>query len=495
MSQTTTELLIAVLPWLWLTLGTLVCAVGVRSALVARRSREVAIGASLLSLVSAFAEMYRGRKIASGVFEVAGGGTSHLATGTLIVDYFALIVLIALAVFAVVMLLAGGRSLERLGPRSSLVCALVLASEGFAGLLGAQQEMAMLLLGVGGVTFCATAMISCFKTDHLSVEVAAKWLAGSAFLTATLALGLALLYGAVATTQFTGGGDKVTEAIGAMLVIASLAAFSGALPLPQLFAGAGLVVPPAVAGWVMTFMLTGIGSALVRIGADGLGRNVSGWAGTVGLLGALTVMYAGVQAWREQSLRGLVSYLAVAQSGAVLFALMSFGAGTDGITAGGVDLVVAALIVGGLSITAAFAVVALLENEGMTTLHDYRALVHRNGGLALLLGVAVLALAGAPPTAGFVLRSLSVVTSAYIDRFAIGVLAGAGTAMGILAALRVVGTICAPPSHDSHRLHPKAGLVARAAGFVTCIALVVSGLFSGTLMGVAATAARAIFTH
>jgi len=498
MSQSRSEILIATLPWIWLALGSVICfALGAgRADVTGKRSRQIAIGTCLVAIVSAFAEFYRERGSATGVYVALGGAGSRAAPGTLIVDVFSLTVVVVTALAALVglILMHGG---ARLHARTAHACALVLASIGFADFLAAQNEIAAMICAVGGLTISLSALVALLKTEHLAVESALKTIIASIFMAGVLALGLAILYGTAGSTHLTDvGSSRVLMAIGATLVICALAALTGALPLPQFVTTLTVGVPTPISGFAIAVLTLGVESAAVRAGAGGFGSNISGWTGVTGLLGAVTMIYGGLRAWRETTLRGVVGYLVVVQAGAFLVALMSYGPGTDSLSAGGTNLAIAAALAGSVAIVAAYAAVGALEHNKIgANIADLRAMFTRNGALALALLLSVGALAGVPVTLGFITRALSVTSASYVDQVGVGLLAIVGMVLANVAACRVFAALTAPPTHESTRIKTSLGLVPRTLVAMCSLVAVALVAFAGPILRLSSAAASAVFIH
>jgi NADH-quinone oxidoreductase subunit N len=498
MPNSRTDILIASLPWIWLGLGAVVCAGlgALRWRGAGKSSRQIAFAACCLAIASGFAEFYRERTSATGVYLTFGASGSRVAPGTFIVDVFSLSVVMAAAFVAVVGLVLM-RGSERFHGRSPYACAFMLSAAGFAGYLAAQNEMAATLAALAGLTISLAALMGCLKTDHRALEAALKTVFASVLLAGLTGLGLAVLYGTTGSTHLTDpGSSAVLSALGVTLVICTLAAFTGALPLPQFVTTPTAGVPAAVSGLVVAVLTLGVESAAARIGAGGFARNVAAWPWVVGTMGAVSMVYGGLRAWREPTLRGVIGYLVVVQAGAFFVALMAFGAGSDGLSAGGANLAIAAEFAGTAAIVAAYAALGLLESSGVGgQIDDLKALFSRNGTLATAVLLSIGALAGVPVTFGFLTRALSVTSAGYVNHLWIGVLAIAGMALANMAAFRVFSLLVASPTHESSKL--KSGLspllhMVTTACAVAAVALIA---FAGPLLRLSSAAAGAVFTH
>jgi NADH-quinone oxidoreductase subunit N len=121
-----------------------------------------------------------------------------------------------------------------------------------------------------------------------------------------------------------------------------------------------------------------------------------GWSLWLGVLAAVSMVFGNVLALAQTSVRRLLAYSAVANTGYLLVAL----------AANGPDAASAALfyvVVYGLATFGALAIAAAVERDrGDDSLGSFAGLVHRSPLQAVALLVFITSLAGIPPLAGFV---------------------------------------------------------------------------------------------
>jgi NADH-quinone oxidoreductase subunit N len=131
-------------------------------------------------------------------------------------------------------------------------------------------------------------------------------------------------------------------------------------------------------------------------GSSAWGTMRPGWALWLGVLAAVSMVFGNVLALAQTSVRRLLAYSAVANTGYLLVALAANGSASAG----------AALfyvVVYGLATFGALAVTAAVERAaGDDSLTSFAGLVHRSPLQALALLVFLTSLAGIPPLAGFV---------------------------------------------------------------------------------------------
>ncbi len=144
---------------------------------------------------------------------------------------------------------------------------------------------------------------------------------------------------------------------------------------------------------LVRFLLIGFHAAG---GSANWGEIASGWSVWLSILAAVSIVLGNVLALAQTSVRRLLAYSAVANSGYLLVGLCANGAAAAG----------AALfyvVVYGLATLGALAVTASVERDrGDDSVGSFAGLVHRSPLQALALLVFMASLAGIPPLAGFV---------------------------------------------------------------------------------------------
>lgn len=252
-------------------------------------------------------------------------------------------------------------------------------------------------------------LVTGFPRTARAGEASLKYFLFGSVSAAFLLFGISLVYGA------TYQGDLAT--IGGMLDSASPLAAAG---LAMMLAGIGFKLAAApfhawapdvyqggpapgvaivasaskVAGLVVAVRILLLGFGLFG-GSAAWGSLAVGWAPWIGVLAAVSMIFGNLLALAQTSVRRLLGYSAIANTGYLLVAL----AANNGASAG------AALyhITGyGFATLGAFAVVAAVERDrGNDSRDSFAGLVHRSPLLAISLLICLASLAGLPPLAGF----------------------------------------------------------------------------------------------
>jgi NADH-quinone oxidoreductase subunit N len=284
--------------------------------------------------------------------------------------------------------------------------ALLLTSIAGMFVLASSQNTVALFVGIELLSIplyvlCATEL----KREH-SLEAGLKYLIVGAVGSATLLYGLALIYGATGSTDFSAianalsSGSLATDPLtltGIALCVAGLCFKASVAPFhqwtPDVYEGAPT---PITAFMAVTTKVAALGVFLrffdvALIGAQG------SWGPAVAVLATITILVGNVGALTQSSLKRMLAYSSVGQAGYMLAGVVV--ASKLGIAATVFDLAVYLLMN-----MASFAVIVARERE--TDLGDsidaVAGLGRERPWLAWPMTISMLALAGIPATAGFV---------------------------------------------------------------------------------------------
>ncbi len=371
-------------------------------------------------------------------------GHKSIIAGALRVDDLALIlnvVFIAAALGAVLLSLRNVAAAE--AGHGEYHALLLSAVAGMLVLVEAQNMVALFLgielLSISLYVLCATDL-----RRATSLESGLKYLVVGSVGSATLLYGLALIYGATGSTDFTGvaaalRGDVVSDPLlltGVGLVVTGLAFKSSTAPFhqwtPDVYEGAPT---PITAFMAVATKAAAFGIFLRFFDVALIDASVN-WAPVLAALAAVTIVVGNVGALGQSSLKRLLAWSGVAQAGYLL-------AGVVVATRLGLNATVYYLIVYLVSNLAAFAVVSARERETPYG-DDMQSLAGLGASRPLLawpMTLAMLSLAGIPATAGFV-GKFYLIDAAVDGGYAwLGVLIVVGSMISLAYYLRVLATM------------------------------------------------------
>jgi NADH-quinone oxidoreductase subunit N len=284
--------------------------------------------------------------------------------------------------------------------------ALLLTSIGGMSVLASAQNTVALFVGLELLSIplyvlCATEL----KREH-SLESGLKYLIVGSVGSATLLYGLALIYGATGSTDFSSianalsNGGLATDPLtltGIALCVAGLCFKASVAPFhqwtPDVYEGAPT---PVTAFMAVTTKVAALGVFLRFFDVALIGAQNS-WGPAVAALAAITIVVGNVGALGQSSLKRMLAYSSVGQAGYML-------AGVVVASKLGIASTVFYLAVYLLMNMASFAVIVAREREtGLgDSIEAVAGLGRERPWLAWPMTISMFALAGIPATAGFI---------------------------------------------------------------------------------------------
>lgn len=304
--------------------------------------------------------------------------------------------------------------------------------------LSSATNLLTLFLGLEAMSFGFYILVAIDLKRTTSGETGLKYLLPGALSTAFLAFGIALMYAVSGTlsihealqlTLTTGRPDPIALAGWACLlagVAFKLSLAPAHLWTPDVYQGAPAPVVAFLSGGSKgaTLLLLLL---LLPQAAEATVLRVPLWG-----LAFLSMLVGNLAALMQNRVRRMLAYSSIAQMGYVALALLS-GSG------GGYQAAAYYAIAYGTISLAAFGAISVLEHNGCgDTVDDYHGLGSRQPFASAVLTLALFALAGIPPTAGFTGKFLifaAAVRSGEITLAVIGILL---SVISIFYYLRVV---------------------------------------------------------
>lgn len=302
-------------------------------------------------------------------------------------------------------------------------------------LMAASSELILAYLAVELTSIPLYVLAGYFVTDKRSSEAGMKYFLFGALSSGILLYGMSLAYGFAASSLATNttiqantlsqfsvigratqqpGLDTSILTLGMIFIVAGLAYKIAVVPFhswsPDVYQGAPTPITAFIstaskmAGFILLYRMLvttfpGItGSAsLATPGID-----FGGWTGLLAILALLTMIIGNLAALPQMNAKRLLAYSSIGHAGYVLLALLLWSSTLlDHRSFGAASMLYYLIVytVTNLGAFGALAVVALTVKGD--DIKDLNGLAQRNLGLALLLGIFVLSLAGIPPLSGF----------------------------------------------------------------------------------------------
>lgn len=299
------------------------------------------------------------------------------------------------------------------------------------------SSLLTLFIGLEAMTFGFYLLVAMELRRDASSEAGLKYLLLGAVAAGFLAFGMALLYfvagslQSAAVLRMASGEPLALVGWGCLLVGVAfkLSLVPAHLWTPDVYQGAPAPVAAFLSGGSKAAAVL---FTVLLLDAAGSPRLLYG---PLLMLALLSVVIGNLAALRQQNIRRMLAYSAVGQMGYVVLALLS-GA------AGGYRAALYYAIIYSLMSLAAFGAIALFEQAGTgDRIDDYRGGSERQPLAAALLALAMFALAGIPPTAGFTGKFMifaALLKQGEIAAAVIGILAAAASAYFYLRVVVVL---------------------------------------------------------
>ena len=289
-------------------------------------------------------------------------------------------------------------------------------------LMASGNDMVIIFLGLETLSLATYVMAGLRKSDLKSNESALKYFILGSFASAFLLYGMALIYGATASTNITEIAAKIGTANfpalllvgGAMLLIGfgfKIATGPFHVWTPDVYEGAPTPVTafmaagPKAAGFASFLRVFVIGFPLPVVATAATSYLHDSWIMALTIMAMLTMVVGNVAAIVQNNVKRMLAYSSIAHAG---YALVGFvGAGVAKTTEARDTAIIAVafyLLTYAVTNLGAFAVVTLLgqKNDRRTEFEDYNGIGFKSPVLAFTLSLFMLSLLGLPLTAGFI---------------------------------------------------------------------------------------------
>ncbi len=332
------------------------------------------------------------------------GAPAATLGGMLVFDGLAVYFKLLMVFGSAVALVMSAGFLERAGYSAGEFAALVLCATLGMFVMASGANLASLYVGLELMALSVYVLVGFFKLEVKSNEGAVKYFVLGALSSGVLLYGISLVYGALGTLDLVAiraslsavPSDNPMLLLGIAMVAFGMLFKVAAVPFhvwtPDAYEGA----PTPVTAFISVGPKAAAFAMFIRLFAGAFAPQVDHWRIIVWLAAAATMIYGNVAALTQSNVKRMLAYSSIAHAGYALLGLVAA-------TAMGTWSLLLYMLVYTVMNLGAFGFVILLETRGYAgeTIDDYAGLARRHpvaaGGMLLFM----LALAGIPPTAGF----------------------------------------------------------------------------------------------
>ena len=309
-----------------------------------------------------------------------------------------------LVITAATMLIAIPYLRATLEERGEYFALLLLATVGMMFMVKA-HDLTIVFLGLELLSISLYVLVAFYRHRVRSNEAGIKYLLLGAFSSGFFLMGIALLYGSTAATNYDAIRQSIISGtqLSPMLTLAGFGlllvgfAFKVALVpfhmyAPDVYEGA----PTSITAFLTTGPKVAGFAALLKVIVVSFAVTTQHWSGIIAILAALTMTVGNLTALMQDNLKRMLAFSSVAHAGYLAVAIL----------VGTYDAAFALayyLAIYSVTTLGAFAVVSLIEGdkEANLSIDSYRGLGKRSPYAAGVFALTMASLAGLPPTAGF----------------------------------------------------------------------------------------------
>jgi NADH-quinone oxidoreductase subunit N len=418
--------------------------------------------------------------------------------GSLAIDSFAIYfkLLIVLATGLVVLLSV--RYLEIEEAHFGEYYALLLFSAVGMMFMASGRDLIVLFMALEVMALSEYVLTGFLRGNRRSNEAAMKFFLLGAFSSGLLLYGMSLLYGLSDSTNLAVIAERLAERPAAdplswMAMITLLAGLFfkvAAVPFHQWTPDAYEGAPTSITAFISVAPKAASFAILLRILLAGLWPLREEWKVlTIGVAVA-TMTLGNLAAITQTNIKRFFGYSTISHVGYLLLGLIAAADGNpEGLTAVAIYLLVYTFMNLG-----AFAVIIVMRRQNLVgdEIDDLSGLMTRAPGLAVLMLIFLLSLAGIPPTAGFIGKYFIFLSLIQTEHYLLAVLAVAYAVVALYYYFRIVVAMFMKKAPDSVPLATSAGIRV-ALGVALGLTLVI-GVYPQPFILLAREAVRPFFS-
>src|SRR5216117_3201467 len=417
--------------------------------------------------------------------------------GRFTLDTFAIYLKLIIVLATALVVLISAKYLEIEDAHYGEYYALVLFSAVGMMFLASGTDLIVLFIALELMALCEYVLTGFLRGNRRSNEAAVKFFLLGAFSSGLLLYGMSLLYGIGGSTKLAEIAARLSQRpspdpiswVAIITLLAGLFFKIAAVPFHQWTPDAYEGAPTSITAFISVAPKVASFAILLRIlFACIRPLNVEWQALMIGVAIA-TMTLGNLAALSQTNIKRFFGYSTISHVGYLLLGVIAAADGNrDGLLAALIYLFVYAFMNLG-----AFAVIILMRRKDIIgdELDDLSGLMSRAPGLALLMLIYLLSLAGIPPTAGFIGKYYIFLSLIETGHYYLAVLGVAYAVVALYYYFRIVVAMFMKRAPDQVPLESSWGLT--VALVVTLAVTVAIGVYPEPLIRLAQTAAVPLF--
>jgi NADH-quinone oxidoreductase subunit N len=354
--------------------------------------------------------------------------------------------------------------------------ALILFSLVGAVIMVSYSNLVMLFLGVEILSVSVYVLAASDKSSVLSNEAGFKYFLMGSFASGFLLFGITLIYGATGTFDLNEIGRIISTSphtgliMGGVLLMLMGVAFKCSLApfhfwAPDVYDGA----PTTVTTYMASVVKMAAFGAFFRLFAGGFSSLTQEWAPIIWWIVVLTLFIGNVTALRQLSVKRMLAYSSIAHAGYIAIAIVSM-------TNTSAAAILYYTTTYSISTITAFTVLYIVtRNTGRDDFGAFEGMAKNNPFLAFVTTIAMLSLAGIPPTAGFFGKWYIFLTAINSHNSSLAIIAVVAALIGVYYYFRVIISMYFKPEKSD--IPNSIGSLHQIVLFITTLLTLLLGIF------------------
>jgi NADH-quinone oxidoreductase subunit N len=428
---------------------------------------------------------------------VLGGQAYRGFGGSFALDSFSIFAKLIIIIATAVVVLLSVKYLDVEDANLGEYYALLLFSAVGMMFLTSGTDLIVLFISLELMALCEYVLTGFLRGNRRSNEAAVKFFLLGAFSSGLLLYGMSLLYGIGGSTNLMVIAQRlsdrpVNDPLAWIAMIALLAGIFfkvAAVPFHQWTPDAYEGAPTSITAFISVAPKVASFAFFIRILISGLWPLRSDWQVLTIGVSIATMTLANLAAITQTNIKRFFGYSTIAHVGYLLLGLVAAADGNrEGLAAIAIYLLVYAFMNLG-----AFAVIIMMRRKDLVgdEIDDLSGLMARAPGIAILMLIFLLSLAGIPPTAGFIGKYFIFLSLIETGHYYLAVLAVAYSVVALYYYFRIVVAMFMRKAGEAVPLATGVGV--RVALGVTAAMTLVVGIYPQPFISMAREAIRPFF--
>jgi NADH-quinone oxidoreductase subunit N len=437
------------------------------------RNYRVVYGFSVLSLLAAFGS----------IFYILPS-VPHTIEPLFIIDAYSLFFLGIIIISALLVTFLSYDYIRQVeGVKEEYYIVLFTSTLG-AALLAVSNHFILFFLGIETLSISLYILIAFQRSRGNSIEAGIKYLILASVSSAFLLFGMALIYTAFGTMQFTsiiaalGTGGQLSPLVisgfGMMMVGIGfkLALVPFHMWTPDVYQGA----PAPVSAFVATVSKGAVMAVLIRFFFNLKGFDNHYLFIAVSGIAILSMFVGNILALRQKNIKRLLGYSSIANMGYLVIILLT---GSNK----GIQASIFYLISYFFTTLGAFGVVALLSTNEYEAekIDDFKGLFWKRPWIAIVFTISLLSLAGIPVTAGFIAKFYVILEGMKAGLMVLIISLIINSVIGLYYYLRIITTLFSPAGDNKL---PELTLTGNISLAIIAVSILLLGIYPGWLIDI-----------